>query len=217
MTVTLLKTDTAQPFDGYRRYLPLVSDERQERIARLRRDRDKTVSLFTELLIRLEISRALAIPAGRIKLGCGDKGKPFLAGQEGYHFSVSHSDGLIAFVGGAAPLGIDIQRMDGGAHPAERFFAQGEREHIRSAPRADAAFFEVWTAKEAYVKLLGAGLSKSFRSFDVINDDLGCSFFTRELDGYMLTVCCEAVAGAPEIREMRLSDLLCILDGTGKM
>lgn len=198
MTVTTVKIDTAQPFEELERYLPLLSPDRRQRIAALRRDEDRVTSFFTELLITCELAELLNIPRGEVRYGRNPSGKPVLP-DGGLHFSVSHSAGLIAFAAGRAPLGLDVQRLGEPRSGAARFFTEGERRYIAASPSPDDAFFEVWTAKEAYVKYLGTGLSCPFRGFDVTEGSLGCRLVSRVADGCMLTVCC-----AEEIAELEI-------------
>lgn len=192
MRIKIVYADTEQPFGVYEKYLPLVSAQRRERIARLRRDSVKIMSLFTGLLIRKEISEQLGIPPEELAFGCGEHGKPYLLNNKAYHFSVSHSGNCIAFAGCDAPVGVDTERIRSGKLKiAKRFFTENECSFIEKSAEPDTEFYKIWTAKEAYVKMLGTGLSRSLTSFDVLDNSLSCGFFTRLLRGYALTVCAE--------------------------
>ncbi|MFI8192469.1 4'-phosphopantetheinyl transferase family protein [Streptomyces sp. NPDC085946] len=99
--------------------------------------------------------------------GCGaPHGRPALAPAEPpLHFSLSHSGG-IALVGVAAvPVGVDVERLPreetveicaAALHPRERA-------ELARAPREDRreVFGRLWTRKEAFLKALGTGLSRS--------------------------------------------------------
>ncbi|MGN0164272.1 MAG: 4'-phosphopantetheinyl transferase family protein [Candidatus Ornithomonoglobus sp.] len=190
MRIKIVYADTEQPFGAYEKYLPLISAQRREKIERLRRDRAKIMSLLTGLLIRKEISEQLSIPPKELAFGYGEHGKPYLLNNENYHFSVSHSGNCIAFAGCDAPVGIDVERIrEAKLKIARRFFTKNECSFIEKSAEPDTDFFKIWTAKEAYVKMLGTGLSKSLTSFDVLNNSLNCGFCTRLLPGYALTVC----------------------------
>ncbi len=210
MRIKIVYADAGTPFSVYERYLPLVSKERQEKIARLHSDGVKTVSLLAGLLIRKELSEQLGIPAEELAFGYGAHGKPYLLNSDGYHFSVSHSGSCIAFAGGDAPVGIDVERIrEGRLKIAKRFFTGNEYSFIEKSADPDTEFFKIWTAKEAYVKMLGVGLSKPLRSFDVLDGSLGCGFRTRLLSGFALTVCAEkSLSDNIIIEETDLSSLL---------
>ncbi|MGM9937579.1 MAG: 4'-phosphopantetheinyl transferase family protein [Candidatus Ornithomonoglobus sp.] len=192
MRIKIVYADTEQPFGVYEKYLPLISAQRRERIARLHRDGAKIMSLLTGLLIRKEISEQLGIQPGELAFGYGEHGKPYLLNNKAYHFSVSHSGNCIAFAGCDAPVGVDTERIRAGKLKiAKRFFTENEYSFIEKSAEPDTEFFKIWTAKEAYVKMLGTGLSKSLTSFDVLDNSLRCGFCTRLLPGYALTVCAQ--------------------------
>ncbi|MDD6763324.1 MAG: 4'-phosphopantetheinyl transferase superfamily protein [Clostridiales bacterium] len=209
MDIKIVYADTAQPFINYEKYLPLLPEQRRERIVRLRRDGVKIISLLTGLLIRKEISEQLGILPEEQVFGYGTHGKPYLVNDENYYFSVSHSGSCIAFAGGDAPVGIDVERIrEGKLHIAKRFFTENEYSFIKSSGEPDIDFYKIWTAKEAYVKMRGTGLSESLSSFDVLNGSLSCGFCTRLLPGYALTVCTEQNATNNIITDVLTADCL---------
>lgn len=196
MNVTITYADLSKPFAEYEKYLPLVSSKRRERISRFNFEKDKIISLVTELLIRYEISQQLGIPFSEIDFGYGEHGKPYILNDRDYCFSVSHSDNCIAFAGGMFPIGIDVERVSRrNMKIAKRFFTADECKAIEKSKEPEETFYKIWTSKEAYVKMLGAGLSKSFRSFDIADKSLNCRFATKRLPEFMLTVCAEKISG----------------------
>ncbi|MFG2695373.1 4'-phosphopantetheinyl transferase family protein [Kitasatospora sp. NPDC048407] len=100
--------------------------------------------------------------------GCGERhGRPALDRSPlPLHFSLSHSS-AVALIGVAtAPLGVDVERLPraetievctGALHPEE----QAELAcHQHEFERAEG-FGRIWTRKEAYLKGIGTGLSRS--------------------------------------------------------
>ncbi|MBO7762294.1 MAG: 4'-phosphopantetheinyl transferase superfamily protein [Clostridia bacterium] len=96
-------------------------------------------------------------------LTVGRYGKPDFA-EGGYHFSLSHADGLCAAVLSDFAVGLDLEPCDR-TLPDERIsrlsslFTPAERERLTSAPDRAMAFLETWVAKEAYCKWDGRGLA----------------------------------------------------------
>lgn len=87
----------------------------------------------------------------------------------GYHFSLSHTDGVAAAVLSDRVVGIDIESYD---HELpkdrmerlmRRFFPE-EQALIREASSPSRMFIEIWAKKEAMVKHSGRGLADLYRA-----------------------------------------------------
>ncbi len=203
MKAVILYLNEEKPFAEYSRLLPLISQERQERIAKMAVNGDKIRSLFAELLIRYEVSEQLGADFNLLEFGKNEFGKPFIIGKNGYDFSVSHSARAVAFAGVSSRVGVDIERIRRRKSGlSERFFAENEIKFIEGSETPDEAFFEIWTKKEAYSKMLGKGLAAGFSSFDVTGNALDCKFFTKITNGYAFSVCEEKISALPETEEL---------------
>lgn len=99
-----------------------------------------------------------------IKTGNGKPG--FKAGPQ---FSVSHSGDYWLCAFNTDAVGVDLQQHTGCSRKkiAGRFFHTDENRFIGDNPDR---FFLVWTAKEAYVKLTGQGITDEFSKFSVIDE-----------------------------------------------
>ena len=101
-------------------------------------------------------------PRGDI-LRYAESGKPYVGVGSGMFVSISHSHGLCAVAVSDSEIGIDIEYIDPNRpyerlkRLAKRFFATDELEY--AAADLTERFFEVWCAKESYVKYTGDGLS----------------------------------------------------------
>ena len=105
--------------------------------------------------------REAAIPCPPLTVG--RYGKPDFA-EGGYHFSLSHADGLCAAVLSDVAIGLDVEPCDRRIPKARvsrlsALFTPGERDRLSSAPDSALAFLETWVAKEAYCKWDGRGLA----------------------------------------------------------
>jgi 4'-phosphopantetheinyl transferase len=126
-------------------------------------------------LLRETLGEELAVDPGALRFEYAARGKPRLAaGQDdGLRFNVSHSeDRLLIAIGRGVELGVDIERVrDDLDHAAiaRRFFSEGECSALLAQPERSraGAFFAIWTRKEAYIKLVGAGLSIPLNGFEV--------------------------------------------------
>ncbi len=103
-----------------------------------------------------------------IEISIGLQGKPQVAGLE---FNLSHSGDLVAYAVSDQPVGIDIERIRKIDLTAiiQRFFAASEFAAWQKLPPAEqeAAFFRLWTIKEAYLKAIGTGLHTPLSAVEV--------------------------------------------------
>lgn len=96
------------------------------------------------------------------------KGKPYFADPlcADWHFNLSHSKtGAAIAVSFGEPIGIDIEWMKPNRELlgiAQRFFATSEAATLSTLPEAEqqAAFYRLWTYKEAVLKATGAGITE---------------------------------------------------------
>lgn len=116
------------------------------------------------------------------------RGKPYLENDLDFHFNISHSKGAIICGVSKEPIGVDMELIKPYKPKiTHRFFTKAEQEYILSDNNlVDLRFAEIWTKKEAYVKLLGVGLEKDFASFDVLGRE---DIFNCTNKGYSISVC----------------------------
>ncbi|MBR4223670.1 MAG: 4'-phosphopantetheinyl transferase superfamily protein [Oscillospiraceae bacterium] len=210
--VYLTDVDTSGGIQRYADLIDLVSDDRRERIERMIPQNGKVMCLFSELVMRCHLSRLTGIPGTDIRFAAGDHGKPYMIGSD-IHFSVSHTGSIIAFAAADVPIGVDAELIaDARERVAQRSFTENERRYIAASDDPSAAFFDVWTAKEAYVKMTGEGLSRSFGSFDVYGD-IRPALRTVRVGGCSVSVCCEGLrdGGALSVIHETTDDIITTL------
>jgi 4'-phosphopantetheinyl transferase len=169
-------------FSEFLRFLPALPEDRQRKIASLIRDEDKFLSLAAGLLIKRELPDDAVIKTD-------ENGKPYVLNYPDIHFSVSHTKGAAAFVRSNSPVGIDIEKnapFSDTDKIAKRYFTTPEYDFCRGD---SARFFEIWTKKEAYIKMTGKGLRESLNSFSVLSDP---RILTLTQDDFCVSVCSES-------------------------
>lgn len=98
-------------------------------------------------------------------------GKPYLADCPDLHYNLSHSGGLVLCALGDEEVGADVQIWQPDRIGlAEKICTAEERQALRAAEDPVRAFFDLWTAKEAYLKYLGTGIRRRMNSFRVEKD-----------------------------------------------
>ena len=93
----------------------------------------------------------------------GEHGKPFLIHNPHLHFNLSHSQDIAMLAVATQHIGIDVEcinRKNDWQKIIQRFFTESEQKKILSLDESlqQRAFFEVWTRKEAHMKVTGQGL-----------------------------------------------------------
>lgn len=190
MKVKVLFIDDSQRFNEYKKYLPLISQERNKRIESFHYEKDKKVSLFTELLIRKEVAKSLNIPFDKIQFTYNEYGKPFIKNYPKYHFSVSHCKNCIAFAESNNEIGIDVEQVSkGNLSIAKNFFTFNEYMYIINSNNIDLTFYQIWTAKEAYIKMIGKGLYIPLNSFNILDDSIKSKLNSSIIRTYAITTC----------------------------
>ena len=123
-----------------------------------------------------------------------ENGKPYFTDAPYIDFSISHSENLVScsicISREQNPMiGIDCETIykKDPMPIAQRFFTKNEIEMISSSEDKAKTFTKLWTKKEAYLKLLGKGLSLPLSSFDA--ESLPYHFETNEIMGNIFTVC----------------------------
>ena len=110
-------------------------------------------------------------PAALGELRTGPWGKPSFSQVPSLHFSLTHSGQwwLCAFA--SVPLGLDLQIHRSHADPgrlSRRFFHP--REDAWLAQNRYRDFFDVWCAKESWVKYTGHGFFDDPATFSVVDE-----------------------------------------------
>ena len=149
-------------------FLPKLAADEQARAARFHFERDRDHFTVARGVLRTILGRYLNRAPESLSFCYGSHGKPDLAGATdgaAIRFNLSHSHGLALYaIARERELGVDLERIRcdlAVLEIAERFFSREEAARLRAFPGESRhrEFFRCWTAKEAYVKARGEGLS----------------------------------------------------------
>lgn len=149
----------------------LIFEPHRVRFARARR------ALREILAHSIGLSMGERIEAREIELVTEHRGKPCLAPHQRHlEFNLSHSHELaLLAIGQRGQLGVDLERVDPRRDIeglARYAFSPLEQAALAALapPQRPAAFFRIWTRKEAYLKALGMGLHIPLESFEVTHE-----------------------------------------------
>jgi len=152
---------------------PLLTADEVERAGRFHFHRDRARFIARRAHLRRLLGGYLDQDPMALRFATTGIGKPVLAQRRSdLHFSVSQSGDLgVCVVGRDHPVGIDVERIRPGVYDAlaSRVCTPNERAALAriAAKGRPAAFFTLWTHKEALVKADGRGLSLPLATIDV--------------------------------------------------
>jgi 4'-phosphopantetheinyl transferase len=172
--------------DAAPHHAELLDETERRRWAAYRREEDRERFLVGCALAKTALAactgrRPEQITFDRTCRQCGQPhGKPVIRGGGPEH-SVAHSGDLIAVAVAGAPVGVDVEQLDGrarrlgGGDPealARLVLAGEERAALAAVPPSGRprAFLVAWTRKEAVTKAKGDGLRIPFADVVVAGD-----------------------------------------------
>ncbi|MFF2093985.1 4'-phosphopantetheinyl transferase family protein [Paenibacillus sp. NPDC058174] len=168
-----LKMDREMASMEREEWLPYVSEERRERVARFHYAKDAQRSLFGELLARYALCESTGRGNSELKFIQNPFGKPMLAREQDereIYFNLSHSGQWVVCAVDYTPVGIDVEEMKPiSLDIARRFFSKDEYEALLREPEISRQqyFYALWTMKESFIKADGRGLSLPLDQFTI--------------------------------------------------
>ena len=163
---------------------------RKEKAEKLIFEKDKKLSIGVYLLLK----KALAIHKLKIEnfeFMYDQKGKPFLKNCP-YSFSLSHSGEYVMVGLSKFPIGVDIQETKKVDPKVLKFICNDSDLYFYNTARdKDDFFYQMWTSKEAILKLNGNNLSDGMKNIVVNYLFNFAGIFLYNFDivkGYKMTV-----------------------------
>ncbi len=168
----LLETEKLNDDTNFYKHYSCMSAYRKAKIDRLRQRKDKNLSLAVGIIINHYL-KGFGLCEEKMNYSTTEGGKPFFSEYKHIHFNASHSDNIAICAFSDDEIGCDIQHIEKARENiAKRFFTLQEYNYIYKNPEkekstSDERFARIWAIKEAYLKLLGIGLSGGLASFNV--------------------------------------------------
>jgi 4'-phosphopantetheinyl transferase len=130
-------------------------------------------SMLGEILVRHSIICNSSLRYSDIRLIKNIYGKASLQGISGIHFNISHSGEWLICGLSNKEIGIDIELMKhmDFKNIMKIFFSTQEQQYVLGSKNIKKTFFEIFTLKESYIKLLGIGLSKKLSAFSILKQE----------------------------------------------
>lgn len=182
------------------RFLP---QDRVNRIQKFLKWKDRERTVIGDILIRTLAQEKLRLKNKDIVFSKNEYGKPYLQGREEFNFNISHSGDWVICAIDSDAVGIDIEEIRQiDLEIAEKVFTNNEIKELSKREGIEKLeyFYDIWTAKESYVKALGKGLFIPLETFEIYIDGdrvmlnnggkKSYSFKQYDMDSnYKITVC----------------------------
>jgi 4'-phosphopantetheinyl transferase len=167
--------------------IKLLSEKETEKMNKFLFQEDKICYLVVHALLKKQLTENLKPQVQNIDINFFNKEKPFIDGIN-LDFNISHSGHLFSFIIAdhyKLRVGVDIERVkvvEEIKSIAANYLSEAENTYI-FRPENDVSeqlyrFYEVWTAKEAFLKMIGIGL---FTDLSKISVTPGKNIFNLEL------------------------------------
>lgn len=172
------------PQSEWERVEACLGDQEREKAARFHFQVDRYRYGFFHQTVRSLLASVLPSPVRpeQLHFDTGEFGKPTLRDFPNLHFNLSHSKDLASLaMCTAGPVGVDLEMFDSEfpvREIAREYFVGGERTAIDHAPddsERTRRFFQIWTAKEAVMKVTGLGMNLEPRSIELSLDPISAN------------------------------------------
>lgn len=157
-------------------FYDFLSDKEIQRSKRFIKKADERTYVITHALVNRKIAGLLGKDFNKLKINYFDNKKPFVEGST-IDFNLSHSSDYFAFaisIYENVCIGVDIEvvRENFDISPiVKNYFHKNEISYILNSGSNNLTpqrrFYEVWTRKEAFLKMLGIGLSEKLSEIDM--------------------------------------------------
>lgn len=142
----------------------LLSVAERERAARILLPTVRTQFVIGRIFLRKILAGYLSEEPVALRFGYGVQGKPRLQGESDLHFNLSHSaDLLVVAVCRRDEIGIDAEKIRpiDDKKLASQFLTKTEANWLAVTPVVERLpkFFQMWTAKESFLKAHGTDLT----------------------------------------------------------
>jgi phosphopantetheinyl transferase len=136
---------------------------------------DRALYLNQRIILRKILSTIIACDSSEISYNYKNN-KPLLDNDIISDFNISHgADAFVVFVVRKGSCGVDIdfqRKIKYFAEIGQRFFTAKERQYINKHDDQEYAFFEIWSKKEAVVKMHASGMFADAKNYDVLAQNI---------------------------------------------
>ena len=166
----------AAPPEALEKYSATLSPDEKERANKFKFEKHRNRYIAARGALRAILGNYLRVAPVELRFVYLTNGKPALAeecGGAGIHFNLAHTEDLaLVAVTRIGMAGVDVESVRPVKNVEElvaRFFSPRENDLFQKVPdpQKPAAFFNLWTRKEALLKATGEGITRSLSLVEV--------------------------------------------------
>jgi 4'-phosphopantetheinyl transferase len=172
-TFYIWQASTIDLYSFYDQFNALLNNDERAKSLRYYQPADRQRYILQHGLLRLLLGWYLHQPATGIRFNFNANKKPYLTGNhQPCFFNISHSGPEMLIAIGDVELGVDIEQIN---HQfeyqdiASQYFSTAEVNFINESADSPAAFFLLWTRKEALLKACGTGIDDNLPDMPALN------------------------------------------------
>lgn len=174
--VHIWKTNLEQSSINVQNSFKILNEYEKNKARRFHFEKHQKRFIIARSSLKKILSLYLSISPQEIEFIYNDYGKPKLIdkiNKLALQFNVSHSKNMAIYgITCHYLIGVDIEYirpMPEAENLAKRFFSDKEYEQMRPLPSEEKSkeFFKLWTAKEAYLKAIGQGISGGLEKVEI--------------------------------------------------
>jgi 4'-phosphopantetheinyl transferase len=153
----------------------LLTPAENEFAGRFRFEDDRNRFAVGRHALRLLLSNYLSVSPASFSISTEMGQRPLISNLSAQmHFNISHSGEWVLVAFAKEELGIDIEKIDTDFAYEDILpdhFSEAEQAFVLSAADPTAAFYYLWTRKEALTKAWGTGLQENLKQVAVLDED----------------------------------------------
>jgi 4'-phosphopantetheinyl transferase len=170
MEIAVLKIPSFMPQLLVDRLRPLLSRDEHHHVAQIIDPRNSVRQVVATSFLRTVLCARLQIPNKGLRIRKGTFGKPYIDDHHNLRFNMSHSGAYVVCAVDTAEIGVDIEEIKERETLAiSAFFSPRELSVYNGKALSEQVgfFFDLWTAKESFIKAIGHGFAIDLADFTI--------------------------------------------------
>lgn len=164
MKVYMMKLPISMTDEQWHFWMSLVTDDRKNKIGKLKRKRDKMRSLLSEIVL---LNGLTHYGVQELTYEYNAYKKPYLINSPVY-FNMSHSGDYVLCGISDEEIGVDVEMTkDIDLSCGKLVFCKNELQMMMDSKDSKKTFYGLWTKKESLIKAIGKGFFMKVQAIDL--------------------------------------------------